>query len=96
MIKYLYTILYILASRLKDRLGERREATSGEKLFAISRDLGCSEFDIFCEAADRWNLALDRIPQDFKRYLWFSELPFYVTDWLRNNKFELEDPIFLY
>jgi hypothetical protein len=54
-----------------------------EILMNLSRIMGCSEFDIFGEAAKMWNLSADRVQEDFKSYLLADEIPHYVTDFLR-------------
>lgn len=45
--------------------------------------LECSEWDIFVMQAKKWN-AEASVSDDFKVYLNFGEIPFYVRDLVRN------------
>lgn len=49
----------------------------------LAEKLNLSEYEFFCIAANRWGVALNRVHDDFKEYLWINAIPFYVSDWIR-------------
>jgi hypothetical protein len=61
----------------------KQEKTDAEKIFDLSRHLNCSEFDIFEVTGRNWNITEERIKEDFKSYVNYGEIPFYVRDYIR-------------
>jgi hypothetical protein len=65
--------------------GEKYKADEGD-IFTLSRRLGCSEFEIFRISAEKCNIAMSRVIADFRTYILFSEVPFYVRAWVRSMR----------
>ena len=57
-----------------------------EDIFPLARRLNLNEYEFFYTAGSRWGITLERVQEDFQQYLWLSELPFYVLDWVRALK----------
>lgn len=68
---------------LFERRFRRRTKEEAERLFELARRLNCSEFDIFQTSGQKWSIPDKRVKRDFKRYLHYGEIPFYVRDYLR-------------
>lgn len=80
----LITILYLeLLTFLGRRSKRKRQITDHEILANLARLMECSEYDIFEEAAKFWTISIDRVEQDFKKYLTKDQIPHYVIDFLR-------------
>lgn len=77
-------VLHIVEAKFR-----RHEKTDSEKLFDIARYMNCSEFDIFEMTGRRWNIPEKRREEDFREYLLYSEIPFYVRDFLRGDLSDL-------
>ena len=54
-------------------------------LYILSRKKGCSEYDIFREAADVWSFSEKKVEEDFKRYLNNGDIPRYVKDFMEKE-----------
>jgi len=76
-------IIYMVERRLG-----RRKQTDTELLFDLARTRGCSEYDVFAEAAEVWNLPEDRIKEDFKNYMFSGVIPHYVRSFIRTETVE--------
>lgn len=72
-------VLWILEKRLL-----KKEKTDEDSIFDMARSLGCSEYDIFIMTGRKWNVSEERIGDDFRKYLLYTEIPFYVRDYLRS------------
>jgi hypothetical protein len=66
-----------------DPTGEYR--ADERDVFSLSRMFGCSEFEIFRISALNWDIEMSRVAEDFKDYLLFCEVPFYVKAWACNK-----------
>jgi len=73
------TIIFVITER---RL--RKMKKSDEDL------LSCSEYDIFVKSGKKWNFSEMKIEHDFKNYLLKNEIPFYVRDFLKEQRTEEE------
>lgn len=80
------TIVILIVER---KLG-RRKKSDQEKIFDLARARNCSEFDIFRQAGESWNFSVKKTEEDFKRYLMSSELPHYVSSYVREQEGEDE------
>lgn len=63
----------------------RRKPTEQEMLFFLARATETSEFEQFMHAAEQWDISRHRAESDFNRYLFESNLPYYVRDYLRKT-----------
>ncbi len=68
---------------LEKRKNATRKSTDHEMLFTMARITETSEFEQFRQAAENWNISMQKVEADFKQYLFHSELPYYVRDYLR-------------
>jgi hypothetical protein len=59
--------------------------TEYEKLYELSRRLGCSEYQIFVVSGCSWNISEYAMEEDFTCYLKSSLIPFYVRDYIRRR-----------
>ncbi|GBE03062.1 hypothetical protein BMS3Bbin06_01630 [bacterium BMS3Bbin06] len=85
--KHLYAILiivfFLLLILIRLLFKKMNITTEIDDMVDASRKMDCSEFEIFRKAGERWNFSNGKVKEDFKRYLWFGELPFYVKDYLK-------------
>lgn len=72
-------ILYVLEKK-------KNKKTDVEKLFDAARQYDCSEFDIFTKTGIKWNIPEKRVKEDFKNYLLYGDIPFYIRDFLRSDE----------
>jgi hypothetical protein len=63
---------------------------SNELLTTLSSSTGISEYELFRNAAEAWNVSAERIDEDFRRYMASHRLPYYVTDYARKNRFQTD------
>jgi len=68
---------------MKVLFGYARTENDVDLLFRLARRRETSEYDIFRDAAARWNIADIFMERDFKKYLDQLELPHYVRDYVR-------------
>ncbi len=54
-----------------------------DDLIDASRNENCSEYEIFKRAAKEWDFTEGKTREDFKRYLWYGEIPRYVKDYVQ-------------
>ena len=91
---FVSTLVYIVfmhhLEKLEKRFRSGIPATDTECLAKMARMLECSEFDIFCASTGNWNVPKSKINEDFKSYLVQGHLPYYVRDFIRRNKKEIE------
>lgn len=79
------TCLQIGIHILERRRNAARKSTEQEMLFTMARITETSEFEQFRQAAASWNISMQKVEADFKRYLFHSELPYYVRYYLRKS-----------
>ncbi len=72
-----------LMDYLNRRYARKKPLSDYEILAILARVMGCSEYDIFEEAAKFWNISSDKVQSDFKSYLLTDHIPHYVLDFLR-------------
>lgn len=64
--------------------------TTEDYLYKIARVTGKSEYDIFCKSAENWPVSPEMINKDFKDYLMHHTVPYYVNDFIRKNKDQID------
>lgn len=79
----LFLLVYNLDRYLKERYG--MEDPVEEILMRLAVSMGCSVYFIFCLSGKEWNLPEERILYDFKEYLLFHRIPYYVRHFARRN-----------
>jgi len=79
-------VVYFLMIRKLDRLYFKKKPVSdSDRLFLLSRNRGCSEYDLFFKAAEHWNFSTLKVEEDFRGYLLSGHIPFYVNDYCRKS-----------
>ena len=63
---------------------------SDDLLSSLSSSTGINEYELFRKAAENWNVAAERIDEDFRRYMASQRLPYYVTDYTRKYRFQTD------
>jgi hypothetical protein len=87
LIYLILVILYLLFIKYAARkAAERRMLTDEEYIAKMARLRGRSEHDIFCIAAQEWHVSEKKADRDFKTYLKYNELPYYVKDYIRKSR----------
>jgi hypothetical protein len=71
------------------RYARKRWLSDEEILTQIARLKGCSEYDLFFKSAEDWRITDARIDGDFKNYLKGEQLPYYVKDFVRKTRAEV-------
>ncbi len=69
-----------------------KEALTDEvclSMIALKRE--CSEYDIFLKSSGTWQVPKVKIKIDFDNYLTRGELPYYVRDYIRRHRKEVDD-----
>lgn len=84
----LMALFYLQLIRLLNQSNLAKQPVSDEEYIAgIARVRGCSEYDLFFEAAKEWRIAnKGRIEEDFKDYLRYNAMPHYVKDFARKHR----------
>jgi hypothetical protein len=88
------SLLFILAvglvhHQLAPRL-QFRKARSEDYLYKIARLTGKSEYDVFCKSAENWPVSQHMINEDFRAYLTDYRIPYYVNDFIRRHKTQID------
>lgn len=86
-----FLVVLVVAMYTLELKNKRTEKKDYEKIFESARNLGCSEYDIFQLSARFWNIPKGRAEIDFTGYLFSSEIPYYVRDFLRNRRKQVKD-----
>ena len=68
---------------LDHRYARNKPFTDQEYLMNLARFMKCSEYDIFMEAAKPWQVSMQHVEDDFKKYLLAEQIPYYVNDLMR-------------
>ena len=86
----IYIILFV-GVWLRRKYGGDRPINVQNYLFKISRLTGKSEYEIFYKAAEEWPVSKEKVEQDFNRYLYDVSIPYYVNDFVRKNKKDIDE-----
>ncbi len=81
LIAFLCVLLIKLISK-----GPKQPPGDQEYISKMARKRGCSEFDIFYLSAEEWHISKKRIEYDFKEYLLYEYVPYYVKDFVRKTR----------
>ena len=83
----LIAIVYVLGRKYIESSERRNRPISDEEtLTFIAANRKCSEYDLFLQAAETWQISSLRVEDDFKRYLTHGILPHYLRDFVRKYK----------
>ena len=84
----LMALFYLQLIRQLNQSKLAKQPVSDEEYLAgIARIRGCSEYDLFFEAAKEWRIVnRRRIEEDFKDYLRHDAMPYYVKDYARKHR----------
>jgi hypothetical protein len=88
----LLTIVYVLVKKyIEKKEKSSRPETDEEVLASIATARKCSEHHIFQLAGIEWQVSVNQVEDDFKRYLTHGQLPHYVRDYIRKNRPDGDD-----
>ncbi len=79
----LVMLCYQINRYIRERYGDDDPLDEALSSLAVSMD--CSVYFIFCLSGQEWNLPREKIDFDFKRYLLFRQVPYYVRHFARRN-----------
>jgi hypothetical protein len=77
-------VVFIIISALVEIIVRRKKSGDIERLSQDALKRGLSEYDIFLESTNKWNIKEPQVEIDFKAYLQKGWLPFYIRQHLRN------------
>ena len=83
-------VLFRAAFRWNRTVFSDNPITMEDYLYKISRVTGKSEYDIFLKSAEEWPVPVNKIEEDFKAYLQNQTVPYYVRDFIRRNKDQID------
>jgi hypothetical protein len=78
----MFLIVFVVAVGILEGKVRARKKHALEKLFELSRTLGCSEYDIFESAGRKWKFSREKVESDFDAYLVNNDLPHYVSQYV--------------
>ena len=86
LVAYLFWVLYckFITDSRADQIAK------DQSLYGISLATGRTEYELFCESAEKWSVARDLIDRDFKRYMAEQVLPHYAMDFVRKNQAHID------
>ena len=64
-------------------------------LYTISLATGRTEYDLFQKSAEGWSVSVERIDRDFKRYMADQVMPHYAMDFVRKNREQIDESLFV-
>ena len=71
--------------------GQADTATMDDYLLKITRVTGMSAYDTFRMSAEKWRIPNNRMEQDFTFYLATQETPYYVKDFIRKSRKQIDE-----
>jgi hypothetical protein len=85
-------VYYVRLYRRRSPTNDQNASTSTEDyLYQTVQITGKGVDEIFKLTAEDWSVPDDRVAEDFKRFLNDQSLPFYVTDFVRKNRKQIDD-----
>jgi hypothetical protein len=78
-------VFALLKVVLEKRLAPMDAGGEARQLSDLAYDKGCSVYDLFREAGDKWGFSKAKIESDFRQYLHQDFVPTYLHDYLREN-----------
>ncbi len=89
---FLYCAILVIIDRLEYRYHKKKKTLTDEAcLGLLAKKYGISEYVIFLAAAQKWNISEKRASLAFGTYLKTEVLPYYVRDFVRQHKYEVEN-----
>lgn len=76
---------------LERRLAPMDAAGEEKDLADVAFATGCSTYELFRKAGEKWNFSVSRIDADFKTYLNRGEIPGYVRLFVKQQPARLRD-----
>jgi hypothetical protein len=76
---------------------DSRAASLAQKnsLYTISLATGRTEYELFHKSAEGWSVSVERIDRDFKRYMADQVMPHYAMDFVRKNREQIDESLFV-
>jgi uncharacterized protein (DUF2236 family) len=71
--------------------GDTRENRTEDYLYKMARITGASEYEIFQKSAEEWPVSDTLVEQHFKEYLRHQATPYYVNDFIRKHKQQIDN-----
>jgi hypothetical protein len=85
------TLFFLYALYYLDKRGHKaRQLGIDEYIAKMARLSECSEYDVFHAAAEEWQISKSKVESDFKHYLLQDNIPFYVKDFVRRYKSDVD------
>ena len=78
-------IFALLKIWLEKRLAPLDAVGDEHRLSDLAYDRGCSVYDLFKEAGEKWNFSNTKIDSDFKQYVHQNFIPPYMHDYLKQS-----------
>jgi hypothetical protein len=89
---FLYCTFLIIVSRLEYYYKKKKfPLTDDACLERLAKMYGLSEYTVFLEAGKNWNISEKNANSGFKTYLKSGVMPYYVRDFVRQHKHEVEN-----
>jgi hypothetical protein len=76
--------------RLNKKFIASKRFSDEEYLYKMARIGECSVYDMFFVCAEKWQYSKERVENDFREYLLHNRIPFYVRDFARAYRKELD------
>jgi hypothetical protein len=80
------SVMMFVGKRLEKRDQLKKPTSVQGYIFKITRLTDKSAHDVFCKAAEDWPVSREQIEQDFEKFLIDDSVPYYVNDFIRKNK----------
>ena len=71
--------------------GQSDSITMDDYLLKITRVTGLSAYDTFRISAEQWHVPADKFEQDFTKYLASQKVPYYVKDFIRKSRAQIDE-----
>lgn len=89
---FLYCTFLIIVSRFEYYYKKKKfPLTDDACLERLAKKYGLSEYAVFLEAGKNWNISEKKANSGFKTYLKSGVMPYYVRDFVRQHKHEVEN-----
>jgi hypothetical protein len=76
-------VFALLKIILEKRLAPLDAVGDEHRLSDLAYDKGCSVYDLFKEAGEKWNFSKAKIDADFSQYVHHNFIPTYLHDYLK-------------
>lgn len=88
---FIYFAFLFLVSRIEYHVNKKKYSLTHEIcLERLAKKYGVSEFTLFLRAALNWNIPEKEAKSNFKSYLANGDIPYYVRDFVRQHKDEVD------